>query len=121
MLKMIVGASSDPGDLVLDPFNGSGTTMHAACELGRRCVGIDQSFAAIEATLKRLRKGLSPMGDYVQKNNESLEKKNQDLFGFDKENLGVVHTSNTGYEISFIADAELLQAFKEEILELAAI
>ncbi|MFL1559458.1 site-specific DNA-methyltransferase [Pseudomonas sp. O11] len=121
MLKMIVGASSDPGDLVLDPFNGSGTTMHAACELGRRCVGIDQSFAAIEATLKRLRKGLSPMGDYVQKNNEKSKEKYQDLFGFDKESLESVRASNTDYEISFIADAELLDTFKDEILELAAI
>ena len=35
MLKMIVEASSNPGDIVLDPFCGSGTTIHAARELGR--------------------------------------------------------------------------------------
>jgi adenine-specific DNA-methyltransferase len=120
MLKMIVGASSDPGDLVLDPFNGSGTTMHAACELGRRCVGIDQSFTAIDATLKRLRNGLSKMGDYVQKISDS-DLRIQDLFESDNEALQSDHTSSTGYKISFIADAGLLQKFKPEIFDLAAI
>lgn len=65
MLEMIIGASSDENDLVLDPFCGSGTTLHAAGNLNRRWIGIDQSFEAAEATLKRLRHGLEPMGDFV--------------------------------------------------------
>lgn len=36
MIKMIVGASSDEGDLVVDPFCGLGTTLHAARDLGRQ-------------------------------------------------------------------------------------
>ena len=43
LLERIVGASSRPGDLVLDPFCGCGTTAHAAELLGRRWVGIDIS------------------------------------------------------------------------------
>ena len=67
MLRMIVAASSNPGDLVVDPFCGSGTTLHAANDLGRRWIGFDESFVAAEATLRRLRHGLEPMGDYVQR------------------------------------------------------
>jgi len=40
-LRRIIQASSNPGDWVLDPFSGSGTTAHAAAELGRRFVAID--------------------------------------------------------------------------------
>ena len=34
-------AGSKPGDIVLDPFFGSGTTGLVALELGRRCIGIE--------------------------------------------------------------------------------
>jgi adenine-specific DNA-methyltransferase len=54
MLKAILQASSNPGDLVLDCFAGSGTTLLAAEELGRRWIGIDDSILAIEAAVNRL-------------------------------------------------------------------
>ena len=41
LLRRIVGVSSNPGDLVIDPFVGSGTTGVAAVESGRQFVGID--------------------------------------------------------------------------------
>jgi adenine-specific DNA-methyltransferase len=65
MLRTIVRAGSDEGDLVLDPFCGSGTTLHAANDLGRKWIGIDASRAAIDAATGRLRGGLAPMGDFV--------------------------------------------------------
>ena len=43
LLRPIIGCASDPGDLVLDPFSGSGTTGAAAVELGRRYLGIELS------------------------------------------------------------------------------
>ena len=47
LLERIIKASSNPGDIVLDPFCGCGTTVHAAETLGRRWIGIDISpFAA---------------------------------------------------------------------------
>lgn len=66
MLRRIVSASSHPGDLVLDCFCGSGTTLVAAEELGRRWIGIDSGVEAIATTLKRLAYGSAPMGDFVR-------------------------------------------------------
>jgi adenine-specific DNA-methyltransferase len=54
MLQMIVEASSNPDDIVLDCFCGSGTTLIAAEELNRRWIGIDSSRIAIEMAQKRL-------------------------------------------------------------------
>jgi site-specific DNA-methyltransferase (adenine-specific) len=41
LLERIIGASSNPGDVVLDPFCGCGTAVHAAQKLGRQWIGID--------------------------------------------------------------------------------
>lgn len=43
LLERIIKSSSNPGDLVLDPFCGCGSTVHAAESLGRKWVGIDIS------------------------------------------------------------------------------
>ena len=54
VLNRIIKASSNPGDVVLDPFNGSGTTAVAAALLDRRYVGIDQSEEYVGYARKRL-------------------------------------------------------------------
>lgn len=56
LLERIVRASSNPGDTVLDPFCGSGTTPAVAQRLGRRWVAADASRAAIDLTAARLRR-----------------------------------------------------------------
>ncbi|MBU2068172.1 site-specific DNA-methyltransferase, partial [Patescibacteria group bacterium] len=56
LLKFIIKASSNKGDLVLDCFCGSGTTLIAAQELGRNWIGIDSSDQAIKVTKERLSK-----------------------------------------------------------------
>jgi site-specific DNA-methyltransferase (adenine-specific) len=53
ILRRIIKASSNPGDLVLDFFAGSGTAGAAAAELGRRFVMIDDNPQAIEAMRRR--------------------------------------------------------------------
>lgn len=68
MLKMIVNASSNPGDLVLDCFAGSGTTLGAAFELNRHWIGVDNSIESIKAIFKRFVTGLEIYGDYVSNN-----------------------------------------------------
>ena len=47
LLERIIRASSNPGDLVLDPFCGCGTTIDAAQKLGREWIGIDITQLAI--------------------------------------------------------------------------
>lgn len=54
LLKFIVGTSSNEGNLVLDCFCGSGTTLVAAQELNRNWVGIDKSELAIRVVQKKL-------------------------------------------------------------------
>lgn len=55
LLERILSASSNPGDVVLDPFCGCGTTVHAAQKLGRSWIGIDVTHLAIGLIEKRLR------------------------------------------------------------------
>ena len=57
LLERIIEASSNPEDVVLDPFCGCGTTVDAAQKLGRRWIGIDVTYLAIDLIRKRLRHG----------------------------------------------------------------
>jgi DNA modification methylase len=54
LLRRVVGCSSNPGDLVIDPFSGSGTTAAACVELGRRFLGIELSPQYAELSRRRL-------------------------------------------------------------------
>ena len=54
LLKRIIASSSDEGDLILDPFNGSGTTGVVADMLGRKYIGIDLDKNYLDLTIKRL-------------------------------------------------------------------
>jgi site-specific DNA-methyltransferase (adenine-specific) len=58
VLDRIIKSSSNPNDIVLDPFNGSGTTVVSAALLGRRYVGIDQSNAYVGYARQRLEHAL---------------------------------------------------------------
>jgi hypothetical protein len=54
LLERIIAVSSNPGDVVLDPFCGCGTTIAAAQNLGRRWIGIDITHLAITLIRSRL-------------------------------------------------------------------
>ncbi len=56
LIKMIIETSSNPGDLVLDCFCGSGTTLQAAQETGRNWIGVDKSEDAVRVSKERLAK-----------------------------------------------------------------
>ena len=60
LLERIISASSNPGDVVLDPFCGCATACVAAEQLGRRWIGIDISPKAVELVNMRLQQA---MGD----------------------------------------------------------
>lgn len=55
LLERIISASSNEGELVLDPFCGCGTTIHAAQKIKRHWVGIDITHLAISLIEKRLK------------------------------------------------------------------
>lgn len=108
MIKMIVGASSDEGDLVVDPFCGSGTTLHAARDLGRRYLGMDASFSAAKSTLHRMRYGLEPMGDYVKQRAKKAENPPLTLAHEPEERA-----------CGFVVDSRLLDIYPKEIFDIS--
>lgn len=55
LLKRIIEASSKPGDMILDPFCGCGTALHAAQEMGREWIGIDVAVQAMHVVQDRLK------------------------------------------------------------------
>ncbi len=55
LLERILEASSNKGDVILDPFCGCGTTIHAAQKLGRQWIGIDVTYLAINLIKRRLK------------------------------------------------------------------
>lgn len=65
LLSRIIEASSNSGDLILDCYAGSGTTLTVASELGRKWIGIDRSPEAIRTMLHRLENGSDRMGDFI--------------------------------------------------------
>ena len=71
LLERILEASSNEGDVVLDPFCGCGTTLHAATKLNRKWIGIDITHLAIGLIRRRLK--------------EAFPQKNFDIVGVPKE------------------------------------
>ena len=61
LMAALVADYSRPGDLVLDPYMGSGTTLAAAKRLGRRSIGIEIDERACEIAAKRLAQGALPL------------------------------------------------------------
>ncbi|MGK7870858.1 DNA methyltransferase [Falsiroseomonas sp. E2-1-a20] len=55
LLERIIAASSNPDGIILDPFCGCGTTIHAAQKLGRTWIGIDVTHLAISLIERRLK------------------------------------------------------------------
>jgi len=100
LLKRIILASSNPGDVVADCFIGSGTAAAAAQKLGRRWIGCDINKGAIEMTSKRLQKIIL---DQIKQDEKAEQKELPRYYSF-----GVYQVNN--YD---------LQLLKTEAVELA--
>ena len=95
LLERIIMASSNVGDLVLDPFCGCGTTIDAAEKLGRKWIGIDSTQLATSLIKNRLR---DTYGDKIEiitvgepvTPNEAYVLAEQDKFQFQWWALGLV-------------------------------
>lgn len=73
LLERIIEVSSNPGDVVLDPFCGCGTTIHASLTKGRRCIGIDVTHIAVQVILDRIKKNFPAVKPIVFGRPEDLE------------------------------------------------
>ena len=81
MLKRIIEASSNPGDLVLDCFAGSGTTLVAADQLGRNWIGVDIGDVAIKTIRERFANGSKRLFELPTTNKKKgLSQKEATLF-----------------------------------------
>lgn len=76
LLERIILASSNEGDVVLDPFCGCGTTIAAAQNLGRTWIGIDITHLAVGLQKFRLKEtfGMLPIGRSTTESTENTEK-----------------------------------------------
>ena len=83
LLERIIAASSNEGDVVLDPFCGCGTAVHAAQKLGRQWIGIDITHLAIHLIEKRLNDAFPGIAYEVHGTPKDLESA-QDLAARDK-------------------------------------
>jgi DNA modification methylase len=73
LLERIIAASSNAGDVVLDPFCGCGTAVHAAQRLNRQWIGIDITHLAISVIEDRLREAFPAITYDVQGTPKDLE------------------------------------------------
>lgn len=62
VMARIIAENTQPGDLILDPYMGSGSTLRAALNLGRRCIGIEISERYCETAVQSLSQIALPMG-----------------------------------------------------------
>ena len=78
LLERIIEASSNPGDVVFDPFCGCATTLVSADKLDRNWIGIDLSPVAVELVRDRIRKEQGDLIDYMELESRIREIKDRD-------------------------------------------
>ena len=97
LLERIVKASSNEGDLVLDPFSGTFTTCFVAKELGRNSIGIEIQDEYVKIGLRRLNLANEFKGEKIEKEIRTFETKkneNQTTLTLFEPNGTYIHKQN---------------------------
>jgi len=94
LLKTIIAVSSNPGDCVLDPFSGSGTTAAAAYQSGRNYLGVEISQKYVENAKKRLAKLQSQQHDNLFFNHTELSELKRLLSDMEKPAKEIIADKN---------------------------
>jgi site-specific DNA-methyltransferase (adenine-specific) len=127
LLERIIELTSEKGDIVLDPFCGSGTTCVAAKLLERHFIGIDKSPEAVELSLSRLENPVKTHSNLLKKGRESYVNADKEILGLLKDlKFNPVHR-NKGIDAILVETYEntpvliRVQKKNETIAEAAAV
>ena len=82
LLERIISLVTQPGDLVLDPFCGSGTTLVAAELLGRNSLGVDVAAEAVQLATQRLKQPFKTSSELLRKGRESYVQSDEEALAF---------------------------------------
>jgi site-specific DNA-methyltransferase (adenine-specific) len=82
LLERIIKLTTSPGDLVLDPFTGSGTALVAAELLGRNSLGIDVAAEAVQLALQRLEQPFKTSSEMLRRGRESYIQSDQEALAY---------------------------------------
>jgi site-specific DNA-methyltransferase (adenine-specific) len=82
LLERIISLVTVPGDLVLDPFCGSGTTLVAAELLGRNSLGVDVASDAVQLAKQRLKQPFKTSSELLRKGRESYVQSDEEALAF---------------------------------------
>lgn len=93
LLERIIKASSNKGDLVMDPFSGTFTTCFTAKELGRNSIGIELQDEYVKIGLRRLQLSTEYKGEQLQKEIRTFETEKLTRV----QNLNLFEESNGAY------------------------
>lgn len=123
LLKRIILATTEPGDIVFDAFGGSGTTAVAAAELGRRFITADINSAAISIACQRLQRvefgSIVSRADDIEHGGGDEEREEEDG-GDDGVRATVVPFRGCGFEVYNVNHYDLFRnpvQAKELLLE----
>jgi site-specific DNA-methyltransferase (adenine-specific) len=111
LIERIISLVTDPGDLVVDPFCGSGTTLVASQFLNRKFIGIDQNSEAVELAKKRLKNPVRTESKLLKKGRDSFRNLSSSVNEIVKEIGAISVQRNKGID-GLISTPEQVVPFK---------